>query len=123
MDPKKYSPTELERLTRAYTSELIKRNFIGPGIDVPAPDMGTGATEMAIIADTFRQFKPEVVSGQGAVTGKPLEHGGISGRTEATGWFRVGLAWVSLSALAPAGPRRARLSPCLCFPSLNPDFA
>jgi glutamate dehydrogenase (NAD(P)+) len=85
INPREFSTDELEKITRSYTMELIKRNFIGPGIDVPAPDMGTGPREMAWIIDTYRNFKPEDVSGQGAVTGKPLEMGGIQGRTEATG--------------------------------------
>lgn len=85
INPKDWSVNQLEKITRSYTAELIKRNFIGPGLDVPAPDMGTGPREMAWIVDTFRQFKPEEVSGQGCVTGKPLEQGGIMGRTEATG--------------------------------------
>jgi len=85
IDPKKLTVHQLEKITRSYTMELIKRNFIGPGIDVPAPDVGTGPREMAWIVDTFRQFKPDEVAGQGTVTGKPLEQGGISGRTEATG--------------------------------------
>eukprot|EP00042_Codosiga_hollandica_P023476 m.93483 g.93483 ORF g.93483 m.93483 type:complete len:502 (+) comp51197_c0_seq1:249-1754(+) len=85
IDPKKFSVKQLEKVTRAYTAELIRRNFIGPGLDVPAPDMGTGPREMAWIVDTFRSIKPEETSGQGCVTGKPLEMGGIDGRTEATG--------------------------------------
>jgi glutamate dehydrogenase (NAD(P)+) len=85
VDPKKFSVRQLEKITRSYTTELIRRNFIGPGLDVPAPDMGTGAREMSWIVDTFRTIKPEEVSGQGCVTGKPLEQGGIDGRTEATG--------------------------------------
>eukprot|EP00049_Salpingoeca_infusionum_P017197 m.352103 g.352103 ORF g.352103 m.352103 type:complete len:533 (+) comp16441_c0_seq1:205-1803(+) len=85
IEPKDFTPDELEKITRTYTMHLIKHNFIGPGIDVPAPDMGTGPQEMAWIIDTYRNFKPDDVAGQGAVTGKPLEMGGIQGRTEATG--------------------------------------
>lgn len=85
IDPKEWSVGQLEKITRSYTAELIKHNFIGPGIDVPAPDMGTGPREMSWICDTFRNFKPEEVAGQGCVTGKPLEQGGIQGRMEATG--------------------------------------
>lgn len=85
IDPSKWSVAQLEKITRSYTAELIKRNFIGPGIDVPAPDMGTGGREMSWIVDTYRQFRPNEVSGQGCVTGKPIEQGGIDGRTEATG--------------------------------------
>eukprot|EP00730_Choanoeca_flexa_P007821 TRINITY_DN12397_c2_g2_i2.p1 TRINITY_DN12397_c2_g2~~TRINITY_DN12397_c2_g2_i2.p1 ORF type:complete len:509 (+),score=175.20 TRINITY_DN12397_c2_g2_i2:165-1691(+) len=85
INPKDWNVDQLEKITRSFTLELCKRNFIGPGVDVPAPDMGTGPREMAWIIDTYRNFKPEDVSGQGAVTGKPLEMGGIQGRTEATG--------------------------------------
>ncbi len=85
IDRKRYSENELERITRRYTAELIKKNFIGPAIDVPAPDYGTGAKEMAWIADTYSAFTPESINALGCVTGKPLSQSGIEGRTEATG--------------------------------------
>ncbi|MCL6258354.1 Glu/Leu/Phe/Val dehydrogenase [Aquiflexum sp. TKW24L] len=85
LDPKKYTANQLERITRRYTSELIKKKFIGPAIDVPAPDYGTGAREMAWIVDTYEAFNPEVINAKGCVTGKPLSQHGIDGRTEATG--------------------------------------
>lgn len=82
---KSYSPGELERITRRYTYELIKKNFIGPGIDVPAPDFGTGAQEMAWIADTYQSMESSELNALGCVTGKPVPLGGIRGRQEATG--------------------------------------
>ncbi|MFC5269915.1 Glu/Leu/Phe/Val family dehydrogenase [Adhaeribacter terreus] len=80
------TPVEvLEKVTRRYASELIQKNLIGPGMDVPAPDYGTGAREMAWIADTYHVFKYGETSAMGCVTGKPVGQGGIRGRTEATG--------------------------------------
>ena len=85
VDPNKFSVDQLERITRRFTSELIKRNSIGPAVDVPAPDYGTGPREMAWIADTYMTFNSGQVNGLGCVTGKPLSQHGIRGRTEATG--------------------------------------
>ena len=85
IDPKKYNVNQLERITRRYTAELIKKKFIGPAIDVPAPDYGTGAREMAWIVDTYEAFNPDAINAKGCVTGKPLSQHGIEGRTEATG--------------------------------------
>ena len=84
IDKSNYSDEELERITRRYTFQLHKKNFIGPGSDVPAPDYGTGEREMGWILDTFRQIN-EDINAEGCVTGKPVGQGGIRGRTEATG--------------------------------------
>jgi len=85
INPKNYTVYELEKITRRYTSELVKKNFIGAGIDVPAPDYGTGAREMSWIADTYASLNPGDVNAMGCVTGKPISQGGVRGRTEATG--------------------------------------
>ena len=85
INPKKYTVEELEQITRRYTSELIKKNFIGPGVDVPAPDYGTGQREMSWIVDTYSAFHPGQIDALACVTGKPVSQGGVRGRLEATG--------------------------------------
>jgi len=80
-DPGKLSLTELERLTRRYTQEMIP--FIGPQVDVMAPDMGTNEQVMAWIMDTYSVYNGYTVPG--IVTGKPVGLGGSLGRREATG--------------------------------------
>lgn len=85
IDPKKLTAYDLEKVTRRYTAELVKKNFIGPGIDVPAPDYGTGPREMSWIVDTYMSLRPGEIDGAGCVTGKPVTQGGVRGRTEATG--------------------------------------
>ena len=79
-DPKKLSSTELQKLTRRYTTEII--NEIGPEKDIPAPDVGTDGKVMAWIFDTYSMNKGHSVLG--VVTGKPLNIGGSLGRLEAT---------------------------------------
>ena len=85
IDARNYSTTELKRITRRYTFELERKNFIGPGTDVPAPDYGTGPQEMAWIMDTYTQIGDEDLNALACVTGKPVGQGGVRGRTEATG--------------------------------------
>ncbi len=85
IDPHAISDGFRERVTRRYTAELIKKNFIGPAIDVPAPDYGTGEREMGWILDTFKALCPNQIDTFACVTGKPLSLHGIPGRREATG--------------------------------------
>jgi glutamate dehydrogenase (NAD(P)+) len=85
ISPRDYTPAQLQAITRRYTLELIRKNFIGPGIDVPAPDYGTSSREMAWIFDTYQTFKGGEIDAAGCVTGKPETQSGIRGRTEATG--------------------------------------
>ncbi|MFY9607233.1 MAG: Glu/Leu/Phe/Val dehydrogenase [Blastocatellia bacterium] len=80
-DPSIMSPTELERMTRRYTSDLM--DFIGPERDVPAPDMNTNEQVMAWMMDTYSMHVRHTVTA--VVTGKPIEIGGSRGRKEATG--------------------------------------
>jgi glutamate dehydrogenase (NAD(P)+) len=87
IDKRRYSAGELERITRRYTYELVEKNLIGPGIDVPAPDYGTGPQEMSWILDTYSAMASslEMLNRSACVTGKPLPQGGMRGRKEATG--------------------------------------
>jgi glutamate dehydrogenase (NAD(P)+) len=101
-NPKLLSTSELERLTRRYTTEII--NLIGPEVDIPAPDVGTGPREMAWIFDTYSMNKGYSVLG--VVTGKPLTVGGSLGRVEATG---RGAVFCIREAIRKRGERLADL--------------
>ena len=85
IDPTQWDPDEIEKITRRFAYELIKRDLIHPSQNVPAPDMGTGEREMAWIADQFRRMNTSEINADACVTGKPLNKGGIIGRVEATG--------------------------------------
>ncbi|OFW05256.1 MAG: glutamate dehydrogenase [Acidobacteria bacterium RIFCSPLOWO2_02_FULL_68_18] len=104
VDPHRRSVEELERITRRYVYELSQRNLIGPGIDVPAPDAGTGEREMAWVADTYTALHPEQLDALACVTGKPVTLGGVRGRKEATG---QGLVYALAEVCAQADDMKA----------------
>jgi glutamate dehydrogenase (NAD(P)+) len=86
IDPRTLSKAELERVTRRYTMELIKKGFIGPAIDCLGPDMGTNEQVMTWIKDTYVSMRGEQdINAEGCCTGKFITQGGIAGRTESTG--------------------------------------
>ena len=85
IDPRQWDGEEMERITRRFAYELIKRDLINPSQNVPAPDMGTGEREMAWIADQYKRMHTTDIDGNACVTGKPRNAGGIAGRVEATG--------------------------------------
>ncbi len=85
INPREWDEDELERITRRFAFELIKRDLINPSQNVPAPDMGTGEREMAWIADQYHRMNTTDIDARACVTGKPLSAGGIRGRVEATG--------------------------------------
>lgn len=96
VDPRQLSPGELERLTRRFTQELV--NFIGPQVDIPAPDVGTNEQVMAWLMDTFSTHAGYSVPA--VVTGKPVGLGGSLGRREATG---RGVAYLAGRAMDTLG--------------------
>ena len=85
IDPSKWEKHELEKITRRFAQELIKRDLISPSMNVPAPDIGTSSREMAWIADEYRKIHPADINGAACVTGKPPSKNGLVGREEATG--------------------------------------
>ena len=85
IDPTAWDADEIEKITRRFAYELIKRDLIHPSQNVPAPDMGTGEREMAWIADQYKRMNTTDINADACVTGKPLNKGGIVGRVEATG--------------------------------------
>ncbi len=85
VDPHRSSDGFRERVARRYTTELLRKNFIGPALDVPAPDYGCGEREMGWIADTYQALSHGQLDAFACVTGKPLSMHGIPGRREATG--------------------------------------
>lgn len=85
IDPSQYDRDEMEEITRRFTLELIRKGFLSPATNVPAPDVGTGQREMAWMADTYKHLRPDDINYVACVTGKPVHHGGIQGRIEATG--------------------------------------
>jgi glutamate dehydrogenase (NAD(P)+) len=109
VDPRAASPGFLERVTRRYTHELINKRFLGPEVDVPAPDIGTGEREMAWMADTYKSQSHGDLAALACVTGKPLSLHGIPGRREATG---LGVALAVEQLLGnPEDAREAGLEP------------
>jgi len=85
INPKDYEVDELRAITQRFAYELMKKGYISPSENVPAPDMGTGEREMAWIVDAYRMNPPEDINAIACVTGKPVSQGGIAGRIEATG--------------------------------------
>ena len=85
INPRDWTKAEIEKITRRFAQELIKRDLIHPAQNVPAPDVGTGSDEMAWIADEYRRIHPTDINALACVTGKPIQKGGLVGRSEATG--------------------------------------
>lgn len=86
IEPSNYSKAEIGRVMRRYTIELAKKGFLGAGVDVPGPDVGTGTWHMDIMQDTYTTlYGTTDINSSGCVTGKSAGTGGIKGRTESTG--------------------------------------
>lgn len=85
INPKEWAPEELERISRRFCQELARQNYIGPSVNVPAPDVGTDERVMVWMADEYRWRHLSDINAVACVTGKPLAAGGIEGRIEATG--------------------------------------
>ena len=85
INPAEWDENELEKITRRFAQELIKRDLISPSMNVPAPDIGTSSKEMAWIADEYRKIHPSDINGAACVTGKPAGKNGLVGREEPTG--------------------------------------
>ena len=85
IDPNKYDQESLEKITKKFARELIRRGFLSPARDVPAPDVGTSQREMGWILDAYKSLRPDDINHVACVTGKSIDHGGIKGRLEATG--------------------------------------
>ncbi len=100
VDPTRLSERELERLARRYMQELIP--FIGPEVDVPAPDMGTNEKMMGWMVDTYSNHVGHL--SPAIITGKPLALGGSQGRREATG---AGVAYLIIKYLEDMGIKPA----------------
>ena len=85
INPRDWTKAEIEKITRRFAQELIKRDLIHPAQNVPAPDVGTSSDEIAWIADEYRRIHPTDINALACVTGKPIQKGGLVGRSEATG--------------------------------------
>jgi glutamate dehydrogenase (NAD(P)+) len=85
IDPKQYTQQELKSITHLYAERLIKKGFLSPATNVPAPDVGTGEQEMVWIMDAYKNLFPNDINYLACVTGKPIAYGGIRGRAASTG--------------------------------------